>query len=91
MKLSDFGVEITRVQNGFVCRYPQSNEVREYFETTVFSDDDADEIKSAEELIYWLINYFGIGGSRYDAARLTIERVPGDKHEPPAQDVKETG
>jgi hypothetical protein len=90
LKLSDYGVEITRVHNGYVCRYPSSNDVREFFETEVFSDDDADELASGEDLLNWIIDFFGIGGSRHDAARLGIAREPGDKYEGPETGGKET-
>jgi len=90
MKLSDYGVEITRVHNGYVCRYPSSNDVREFFETEVFSDDDADELASGEALLWMIIDFFSIGGSRYDAARLRIAREPGDKYEGPETGGKET-
>ena len=90
MKLSDYGVEITHVKNGFACKYPSSNDVREFFETEVFSDDDADELASGEDLLNWIIDFFGIGGSRYDAARLRIAREPGDKCEGPETGGKET-
>jgi len=89
MKLTDWGVEIIRVRNGYVCKYPDENgEGESHLETEVFSDDEIDELKSGEELLYWIINHFGISGSRYDAERLTITREPGDKYEPPTQNVK---
>ena len=91
MKLSDYGVEITRVKNGFACKYPSSNDVREFFETEVFSDDEVDELASGEDLLNWIIDFFGIGGSRYDAARLRIEKVPGDKYEGPDHSDEEKG
>ena len=90
MKLSDYGVEITHVKNGFACKYPSSNDVREFFETEVFSDDETDELASGEALLWWIIDFFGIGGSRYDAARLRIAREPGDKYEGPETGVQET-
>ena len=90
MRITDWAVEITRVRNGYVCKYPDSNgEGETHFETQVFSDDDADELKSGEDLLWWIIAHFGISGSRYDIERLTITREPGDKYEPPVLDEKE--
>jgi hypothetical protein len=90
MKTTDWAVEITRVRNGYVCTYPDSNAYDETrFETQIFSDDDADELKSGEDLLWWIIAHFALSGSRYDTERLTITREPGDKYEPPALDEKE--
>ena len=90
MKTTDWAVQIVRVRNGYVCKYPDENgEGESHLETEVFSYDETDELKSGEELLWWIINHFGISGSRYDAERLTITREPGDKYEPPAQNAKE--
>lgn len=83
MKLSDWAVEITRIKNGYVCKYPDFNGEREYFETEVFSDSDDDELKSGEDLLWWIINHFGLSGSKWDKERLGITRAPGDDYEPP--------
>jgi hypothetical protein len=87
MKATDWACEITRVANGYVCKYPHCDEDREYIETDVFSDDDDDELKSGEDLLWWIIDHFALGGSRHDAERLRIKREPGDKH--PSSDTEE--
>ena len=86
MKLNDFAVEITRVGNGYICRFPR-DEGDPGWAAEVITDDEIDELKSGEGLLWWIIDYFSIGGSRHDAQRLRIKREPGDKH--PSADTEE--
>lgn len=79
MKSTDWGVEITRVGNGYVCRFPATGDTS-YWETEVVADVEDDPLKAGEELLWWIIDYFSLEGSRHDAERLTIRREPGDKH-----------
>jgi len=83
MKLTDWAVEITRIRNGYVCKYPDFTGERNYLETAVFSDDEADELKSGETLLWWIIEHFNLGGSKWDKERLRITREPGGDYEPP--------
>lgn len=81
MKLAGYGVKITRVHNGFVCQFKNEDDI---IQAEVISDEEDDSLKGGELLLWWIIDYFGIDGSRHDAERLTITREPGDKYEPPA-------
>jgi len=84
MKLTDWAVEITRIRNGYVCKYPDAyNDGPEHLETEVFSDSDDDELKSGEDLLWWIIEHFNLGGSKWDKERLRVTREPGSDYEPP--------
>jgi len=89
MKLADWGVEITRVGNGYVCRFPDQEAEEPRWETEVVADMDEDPLKAGEELLWWIMNYFSLGGSKHDAERLTIRREPGDKH--PLSEMEDKG
>lgn len=74
-----WSLEITRGQNGYKLKYADEIEEdgisnrEEYIQ-----DDDTDELKSGEELLWWVIEYFGFGGSKHDKERLRIIREGGE-------------
>lgn len=37
-------------------------------------DDEGDELRSIEELLWWITDHFGRGGSKHDPERLRIVR-----------------
>ena len=89
--LDDYTLEIKRVSDGFIIRH--RNEGFEDYEETpgvvptiesVVSDSDLDELSSGQELLWRVMDYFGLGGDRYDKERLTITRERGDKYEGPS-------
>jgi hypothetical protein len=88
MNLNDFAVEITRVGNGYICRFPRT-EGDPGWAAEVITDDVIDELRAGEDLLWWLVEYFNLGGSRHDAERLRIKREPGDKH--PSSDMEDQG
>ncbi len=67
---SEWSVKITRGNNGYIL----SNDV-EYNPPLVIEDDEKDELKSHENLLCEIINYFNFGGSKHDKVRLRITRV----------------
>jgi len=72
MELTDFGLEIIRAGNGYTLRFP--NDMGDGFCLDVIEDDESDELKSDEELLWHVMEYFGIGGSKHDPERLRIVR-----------------
>ena len=47
----------------------------------VIEDKDNNELDSGETLLWQVIEYFNIGGSRHDKERLRIVREPGTDYE----------
>ncbi len=74
---------ITRVDNGFVLD-GRADEGDAKIKWTI-QDDERDELKSGEELLWTVADYFGLLGGRHDKERLHICRKRGDKHEGPEE------
>jgi hypothetical protein len=80
-------LKITRVSDGYLLEY--RNDEYSYDENpdvspliqAVVADDEGDELKGGEELLWRVINHFGLEGGRHDKERLRITREPGDKYE----------
>jgi hypothetical protein len=88
MNLNDYAVEITRVGNGYICRFPR-DEGDPGWAAEVITDDEMDDLLSGQELLWWVLDYFALSGSRHDKERLTIRREPGDKYPYPSSDDTE--
>lgn len=85
MKKSDWGIEITRVENGFLIK--DNGESR-----TVVEEKAGDELEAAEQLLWHVLEFFNLEGkSRYDRERLVVVRQVGDKYAPTPEEkiVKE--
>jgi len=80
MKKSDWGVEITKVSNGFSIKDQQGN-------ITVIQEDEDDELSSAEKLLWQIIKFFDLAGDRYARDSIAIIRVAGRKYEPQEDEV----
>lgn len=77
-------LKITKADNGFGLRWEEEDEDgRPCLHEEVIQDDDMDDLKSGQELLWHVINYFSLGGSRHDKERLHISRKRGDKYMPP--------
>ena len=76
--------EIERLENGFVVQFPNytDNEGQEYNLKLVFEDDEEEfgRVESLGRVLWELVEYFGLLGSRYDKKRIRIELEPGDKY-----------
>lgn len=75
MKKSDLGIKIVRTYNGFIIKDNNGK-------IAVIEDNDNDELSSGENLLWEIINFFGLMGSRYDEERLSVIRVVGNKYTP---------
>ncbi len=82
--MSDYFLKITRVDNGYTLESvgDEPNEEGCYHTTTeVVQDSEDDALKSGEQLLWNIIEFFGLAGSRHDRERLVVERQKGDKYE----------
>ena len=73
-------LEISRGENGYKCRYDEEIEDGEViYREEYIQDDEGDELKSGEELLWYVLEYFGLGGSKHDPERLRIIREKKEK------------
>lgn len=76
MKKSDWGIEITRVENGFLIKDNEGSR-------TVVEAKADDDLEAAEQLLQHVLEFFNLEGkSRYDRERLAMIRQVGDKYAP---------
>ena len=82
MKISDWGLEIIRVGNGYKIKVAnQSGDPAELgYTEEVIEDREEDELRSGEELLWFIMDFFAFGGSKHDKERLRIVREPGEKY-----------
>jgi len=71
---------VQHVQNGYKLGYYQELEVvdedghdRDWVEE-VIEDDESDELKANESMLWWILEYFGGTGSKHDKERIRIVR-----------------
>ncbi len=69
---------ISRVDNGYVID-GRADEGGAKIKWTI-QDDERDELRSGEELMLTIADYFALLGGRYDKERLHICRRRGDKY-----------
>ncbi|CAK0779125.1 hypothetical protein CCP2SC5_880015 [Azospirillaceae bacterium] len=67
---------ISRVDNGYEVREYTGDEKSEL----VCEDSAGDELISFESVLWEMLDFFSMGGSRYDKERLVVSRQPGDKY-----------
>ena len=72
-----YNINVEKVQNGYLLSWKEeyNDTGKEFTVSEVIQDDDADELKSGEELLWRLMEYFGLRGSKHDSERLSIERT----------------
>jgi hypothetical protein len=74
-----WALHIERVDNGFIVSGVDG--------ATVFEEDDNcpqdPDPAAMVRLLWYIIEYFGSTGSRYDAKRVRVSVEPGDKYEGP--------
>ena len=79
-----WSVRINRAGNGFRMNWEEEGEDgMTLHQEEVIQDDEQDELHAGEELLWWVMNYFDLGGSKFDKERLGIARRQGEKYEPP--------
>jgi hypothetical protein len=77
--MEEFSLKIERVNNGYILYMPdyiedEHGEIVEIINKRIIQDDDVDELKSYEELLWNVMEYFGFGGSKHDLERIRIIR-----------------
>ncbi len=77
---SENWIHIVRASNGFILTMPVDDE-EAVNNKVVIAESEDDELSSGQELLWNIMDYFGLCGSRHDAQRLTITREKGDKYE----------
>lgn len=75
MKRSDFGVEIVKVENGFLIRNNEGIRV-------VIEEVEGDEMAAGEKLIWELMEFFGLRNDDFARERVAIVREAGDEYTP---------
>lgn len=75
----NWSVEISRGENGYKCGYWVDTEDDQWERKEEYiQDDEVDELKSGEELLWWVLEYFSLGGSKHDPERIRIIREKGE-------------
>ena len=76
-----YGLEITRASNGFLARDMMEGEETVFEEREEDGHGSDESLDAIESLLWFIIEYFGKGGSKYSKERLRIDREPGEKYE----------
>ena len=78
-------IDILQVDNGFIVNYldyeTESDEPVERALVFEYKDSTYGMIEAAEEMLWFIIEQLGLGGSRYDEKRLRVGFEKGDKYE----------
>ena len=77
-------MEITKVDNGFIVKGDEFKEDPHPVNISVFQYKDGGDVgvlEAAQEMLWFIIDHFGLGGNRYDEKRLVVKFEKGDKYE----------
>lgn len=70
-------LNIRRIANGYIVSW--NEEIDEFGncmpQEEVIQDDEQDDLKSHEEALWRVMEYFNMCGSKHDKERLKIERI----------------
>lgn len=70
---------IERVENGYIVSYEDERaEGTPCTVSEVIEDSESDPLKSGEGLLWWVAEFFGVGGSKHDEERIRIVRITRD-------------
>jgi hypothetical protein len=64
---------IERAENGYIVSYPSDDDENRII-PHVIEEADNDDLMASEALLWWLMDYFNFGGSKYDPVRLKVVR-----------------
>ena len=79
MMNEEWSMKIIRTNNGYIVSTPSESQDMESQEF-VLEDNDADALRSHQDLLYEVMDYFAFSGSKYDKERLKVVREKGDKY-----------
>jgi len=72
-------LKIASEENGYKLRWKDYlDDGSEVWREAYIVDDEADKLKSGEELLWGVMDHFSFGGSKHDAERLRIVREKRD-------------
>jgi hypothetical protein len=76
----NWSIEITRGENGYKCGFyvEVDDEGGREWKEAYIQDDEIDDLKSGEALLWFIMEYFAFGGSKHDPERLRIVREKPD-------------
>jgi hypothetical protein len=66
-------LHIVRAQNGYILTDQDGRD-------SVIEEDEQDELKAHEHLLWQIMEYFAFEGSRHDKERIRVIREKGDKY-----------
>ena len=72
-KDKDWCLKIARVGNGYILE-GNSGQDDEFIQKTVIEDKDEDELYSHERVLWEVMEYFNLGGTKHDKERIRIIR-----------------
>jgi hypothetical protein len=67
LKDDEWQLKITRAQNGYSLEFPNDSPY-------VIQENENDNLKEHEELLWYVMEYFNFEGSKHDLERLRIVR-----------------
>lgn len=82
--MSDYKLTIEKVVNGYIVTHPDELEDGvevEYRDVIEDRDTDDGELEAGLDLLYFVMEYFGLIGSKHDKKRLRAEIVERDNDE----------
>lgn len=71
-KQEEWSLKITLARNGYILEGTHDGSGLPF--TEVIEDDDKDDLKSHEELLWLVMEYFNFQGSKHDRERLQVVR-----------------
>jgi hypothetical protein len=81
--MEDLILKIREVENGYVLKWEDEDEDddgnitwQEHRHVIQEDDDGGDELVHHEQLLWFVMEFFGFGGSKHDPERLRIIRDP---------------
>lgn len=66
---------IERISNGFIIEGESLIEGDEVIEKQVIEEDEIRDCKSVQKMLYAVMEYFGLEGSKHDPERVRVEIV----------------
>lgn len=68
-------LKITRGDNGYRLNWVDYDEEGRKIQCEEYvQDDEQDELRAIESLLWWIINHYGFYGSKHDPERIRIVR-----------------
>jgi len=74
-----YSVRIIRGGNGYRLNWTEDTEDGEIKQEEYIQDDEADELRSTEALLWWILEWAGKMGSKHDPERLRVVREKRDE------------